>query len=109
MAPNSPFSALASSNAFVRYAAALLALVMAIALGDAMGPLRSGFLSFLASVFWRWLSLAGTGELDPPFWSLHNCLFSFRDQRGLYSCCPPARLECKCLSNSLSLEDASSY
>jgi K+-sensing histidine kinase KdpD len=58
MAPNSPFSALATSNAFLRYTAALLALVMAIALGDAMGPLRSGFLSFglgfLALAFSSW-------------------------------------------------------
>src|SRR2546421_140188 len=40
MAPNSPFSALASSNAFVRYTAALLALAMAIELGDALGELE---------------------------------------------------------------------
>ena len=67
MAPNSPFSALASSNAFVRYTAALLALVMAIALGDAVGPLRSGFLSFglgfLALAFSSWYCGIGPSVL----------------------------------------------
>jgi signal transduction histidine kinase len=58
MAPNSPLSVLTSSNVFVRYSAALLALLIALALGRAMGPSPGDFvpvgLGFLALAFSGW-------------------------------------------------------
>jgi len=68
MALNSPFSVLARGNVFVRYTAALLALLIVLALSRATGPLLGGGfvslgLGFLALAFSCWYCGVGPSAL----------------------------------------------
>ncbi len=67
MAAHTSFSALARSNALVRYMAALLALVVAVAIGRAFGPPMGGLVAyalvFMALAFSAWYCGIGPSAL----------------------------------------------
>jgi signal transduction histidine kinase len=67
MAPNMSFSVLSKSNAFVRYSAALLALVIALAVGRGLGPLLGNLvcfgLGFVVLAFSSWYCGIGPSVL----------------------------------------------